>query len=236
MKTSLFTCVIATLAVISANAQTPTPAPTPTAPGRVGGGSVTPVRPVPRGATPGAVNPGTVPGGNPLNPLPGSLIAPVAGNPPGANTAQGANNNAQGANAGASNSVAFNGTNGPGLTISNNVFVTNLFGFNTNMLGVFSNRDNLANGIRLGNSNSQAFAGPNNAIVNGSNAVLERVGNKLMGKFITTNTPSSQGMIQDLALTPTDQAIISRVRQVVQPQNNTVNSGSVTPVHLVVQN
>src|SRR3954462_13475909 len=229
MKTSLFTCVIATLAVISANAQTPTPAPTPTAPGRVGGGSVTPVRPVPRGAAPGAVNPGTVPGGNPLNPLPGSLIAPVAGNPPGANTAHGANNNAQGANAGASNSVAFNGTNGPGLTISNNVFVTNLFGFNTNMLGVFSNRDNLANGTGLGNSNSQAFAGPNGAIVNGSNAVLERVGNKLMGKFITTNTPSSQGMIQDLALTPTDQAIISRVRQVVQPQNNTVNSGSVTP-------
>ena len=43
-------------------------------------------------------------------------------------------------------------------------------------------------------------------------------------------------MIQDLALTPTDQAIISRVRQGVQPQNNTVNSGSVISGAPVVQN
>jgi len=106
--------------------------------------------------------------------------------------------------------------------VPNSTTVPNTVGFNTNLLGVFTNR-----GIVIVSSNANP-----GILTRGVAAVVPN--RRGPG---TTNATAGQTVIPDITVTPEDQVIAARVRQVLPPQNNLRTTLSTqTPIHLVVQN
>ncbi len=182
-------------------------------------------------------------------PLPGRGVAPI--NPwqvtPNPKANNNPNNNQPGQNQSQGNTLGQNTTGGNGTNGSLNAgsgtnnqlgISSNQFVFQTNLLGVFSNQVNVFSNTQIpGSDFITTGVGLGGFGSNATGAFAPASGNPLIGRRTNgvSGQNTSQNPIQDLAATPVDQAIVARIRQVVQPQNNRLPA-SLTPVHLSAQN